>query len=127
MSWGSDISQGIGGKVVRHRLGAREIGYHHIYQVTPVTGCNLPEGYYYNWHYDVIEEFMEGRVLMRSELTPIQAFRITNKLFGVQFHPEIDLKTIRHFAKIGSHRLEDFGAQSGLRSNCASSSICAAE
>jgi hypothetical protein len=39
---------------------------------------------------------------------------VPDALFGVQFHPEIDLKTIRHFTEIGAHRLNDFGAQSAL-------------
>lgn len=105
------LAKAFGARVVRHRSGAREIGYHRIYHVAPVTSCHLPEGHYYNWHYDVIEEFREGQVLMRSELTSIQAFCIANNLFGVQFHPEIDLKTIRLFVRMGAHRLNDFGAQ----------------
>jgi hypothetical protein len=57
----------LGAKMVRHRMGAREIGY-----------------------------------------------RVANNLFGVQFHPEIDLKTVRHLIKIGAHRLNDFGAPPAL-------------
>jgi GMP synthase (glutamine-hydrolysing) len=106
------LARVFGAKVVRHRLGAREIGYHRISQIAPVTNFHLPEGHYYNWHYDVIEEFREARILMRSELSSIQAFSVGNNIFGVQFHPEIDLKTIRLFVKIAAHRLGDFGAQS---------------
>jgi GMP synthase (glutamine-hydrolysing) len=108
------LARAFGARIVRHRLGAREIGYHRVYRLDPVMSCDLPEGYYYNWHYDVIEEFTAGRVLMQSELAPIQAFRIANNLFGVQFHPEIDLRTIHHAIKIGAHRLNDFGAHSAF-------------
>jgi GMP synthase (glutamine-hydrolysing) len=108
------LARAFGAKIVRHRLGAREIGYHRVSRLNPVMSCDLPEGYYYNWHYDVIEEFTAGRVLMQSELAPIQAFRVASNHFGVQFHPEIDLKTVRHLIAIGAHRLNDFGAQSAL-------------
>jgi hypothetical protein len=70
-----------------------------------------PEAHYYNWHYDVIEEFRDARVPMRGEPTSIQAFSVGRNIFGVQFRPEIDLKTIRLFVKIAAHRLGDFGAQ----------------
>lgn len=103
------LARAFGARVVRHRLGAREIGYHRIDRLGPATSCDFPEGHYYNWHYDVIEDLTEGRVLMRSELAPIQAFRIANN-FGVQFHPEIDLRTVHHLLKIGAHRLNDLGA-----------------
>ncbi len=67
-----------------------------------------------NWHYDVIEEFTTGRIPMQSDLAPIQAFRVAGNHFGVQFHPEIDLKTVRHLVASGAHRLNDLGAQSAL-------------
>jgi GMP synthase-like glutamine amidotransferase len=51
---------------------------------------------------------------MQSELAPIPAFRVASDHFGVQFHAEIDLKTVRHPIAIGAHRLNDFGAQRPL-------------
>jgi GMP synthase (glutamine-hydrolysing) len=103
-----------GARIVRHRLGAREIGYHRLSQRDPAMGCDFPPGHYYNWHNDVIEEFTAGRVLLQSELAAVQAFRIASHLVGVQFHPEVDLKTVRYLVANYAHRLNDFGAQSAL-------------
>ena len=85
------LARAHGAKIVRHRSGAREIGYHRVRRLGPASSCDFPEGHYYQWHYDVIEDFSAGRVLMRSELAPVQAFRIGSNHFGLQFHPEVDL------------------------------------
>jgi GMP synthase-like glutamine amidotransferase len=53
-----------------------------------------------------------NRRMVQSELAPIQAFRIAGNLVGVEFHPEIDLRTVRHLNQIGVRRLNDFGARS---------------
>jgi GMP synthase-like glutamine amidotransferase len=50
--------------------------------------------------------------MVQGEFAPIQAFRIAGNLVGVEFHPEIDLRTVRHLNQIGAHRLDDFGVQS---------------
>jgi GMP synthase-like glutamine amidotransferase len=39
--------------------------------------------------------------MVQSEFAPIQAFRIAVNLVGVELHPEIDLRTVRHLNQIG--------------------------
>ena len=108
------LARAHGAKIVRHRSGAREIGYHRVRRLGPASSCDFPEGHYYQWHYDVIEDFSAGRVLMRSELAPVQAFRIGSNHFGLQFHPEVDLPTVRRLVALFAHRLGAVGAQPAL-------------
>jgi GMP synthase (glutamine-hydrolysing) len=108
------LARAFGARIVRHRLGAREIGYHRIWRLGPAVSGDLPEGHYYQRHYDVIEDFTAGRVLMQSELAPIQAFRIGSNHVGLQFHPEVDLQTVRRLVANFAHRLNAFGAQPAL-------------
>ena len=51
-----------------------------------------------------------NRRMVQSEFAPIQAFRIAGNLVGVELHPEIDLRTVRHLNQIGARRPIDFGA-----------------
>ena len=100
-----------GGRVYSHQEGIREIGYHPIYSTDNRQGANFPPGYYYQWHYSVIDDLPAEHVTLTNNNSPVQAFEFGRTFMGVQFHPEIDLRTIRCWAREGWDRLGDPGAQ----------------
>lgn len=105
---GAQLLARIGGAIVRrHPSGIREIGYQPVHPVHTGTIGLFPPSTYYHWHYDVMDGLPQDTVFLRSEHTPIQAFKLDRRLIGVQFHPEINLRTILRWTKIEGHRLKE--------------------
>ena len=100
-----------GGSVYSHQDDIREIGYHPVYSMHNRQGINFPPGHYYQWHYSVIDDLPIANVTLTNNNSPIQAFEFGHTFMGVQFHPEIDLRTIQRWAREGRDRLADPGAQ----------------
>ena len=100
-----------GGRIYSHQGGIREIGYHSVYSTHNRPGINFPPGHYYQWHYSVIDDLPTAHVTLTNNNSPIQAFEFGRSFMGVQFHPEIELRTIQLWARKGWNRLGDQGAQ----------------
>ena len=100
-----------GGRIYSHQDSIREIGYHPVYSTHNREGTNFPPGHYYQWHYSVIDDLPTAHVTLTNNNSPIQAFEFGHNFMGVQFHPEIDLRTIQRWAREGWDRLGDPGAQ----------------
>jgi len=61
-------------------------------------------------HEESVLAIPEGGVwLASSEHTPIQAFRIGNSAWGVQFHPEFDAEIMRGYIRARAEKLEGEG------------------
>jgi GMP synthase (glutamine-hydrolysing) len=102
----------LGGKVRPHPEGIREIGYQTMVSSARHRGGDLPGGTYYCWHYDCIEPTEDMVVTLRNSHSAVQAFRFRDRVHGFQFHPEIDLRAIKRWTKIGAARLVEPGVQS---------------
>jgi GMP synthase-like glutamine amidotransferase len=51
------------------------------------------------WHKDYITDLPdEAMVLAGNDICPVQAFRIGENVYGVQFHPEVDFKMFSSWA-----------------------------
>jgi len=100
-----------GGRIYSHQDSIREIGYHPVYSMHNKGSINFPPGHYYQWHYSVIDDLPIEHVTLTNNNSPIQAFEFGHTFMGVQFHPEIDLRTIQRWARDGWDRLGDPGAQ----------------
>jgi len=100
-----------GGKIYSHQDGIREIGYHPVYSMHNGQRITFPPGHYYQWHYSVIDDLPIEHVTLTNNNSPIQAFEFGRTFMGVQFHPEIELGAIQHWARKGWDRLGDPGAQ----------------
>lgn len=87
-----------GGTVERGSAGP-EIGFG---EVTVTTGDDLlTEGVMpvVQWHYDVVTQLPDSAVVLASSaLYPIQAFRIGDVAWGLQFHPEAGVEMVRGWA-----------------------------
>ena len=105
------IAQVAGARVRTHPQGLREIGYHQMLATRDHRAYDLNAGRYFAWHYDIIERHRMLTVTLSNSASEVQAFRLSDRVYGVQFHPEVDLSIIRAWQTLGAHRLIEQGAQ----------------
>jgi len=99
-----------GGRVERAEIG--EVG---IYEITrnevsdPVFNLSAPAPVA-QWHEDQVTVLPDGATLLASsELCRNQVYRIGSKIYGVQFHPEIDLEIVKWWEAEADNAFKDSG------------------
>lgn len=98
----------LGAQMLAHFLGAKvapgqhgeEIGWTPITRLVgashdPVVGHFPEQSYFFQWHGDVFDLPVGATPLLTSPLYPQQGFRYGARVWGVQFHPEVDAPTIQ--------------------------------
>ncbi|MFN7685630.1 MAG: type 1 glutamine amidotransferase [Oligoflexia bacterium] len=96
------LARALAGKNSVRRAQAPEIGWTQIQKTgssqSPLLQGLPSEFYSFSMHYDEVCKLPQGtRLLASSQLCPIQAFELDSApAFGVQFHPERDLKGAAH-------------------------------
>lgn len=55
---------------------------------------------FYQWHYDTFFPPKEAEILAESSLCPRQAFRVGDRTYGFQFHPEADHQLVDEWLQI---------------------------
>ena len=95
---GQILSKAYGGDVYKREDEIKEVGY---YELRP-TNAGVNSGYFcgqnfhvYHWHREGIELPDGVETLASCDYFPNQAFQISDKAFGTQFHPEITDAMIR--------------------------------
>lgn len=97
---------------------AQEIGWFPI-TVTdagrrdPVLGVFSPELVVFHWHGDSFDLPGGATLLASSRLYTNQAFRIGNRAYGVQFHPEITAGMVDEWVEAGTSESSAFGGAGG--------------
>lgn len=87
---GQLLARVLGGLVVRDQVA--EISW------TEVDSRNaevIPVGPWFEWHFDVFEPPEDAEILATSS-SGVEAFRL-GRSFGIQFHPEVDRKTMEEW------------------------------
>ena len=107
------LAAAFGGKVWARPDGLCELGF---FRVDPIgEGRELFAGasHFYEAHFEGVFRLPDEAVLLaRSDRYPVQAFRIGERAYGVQFHPDTKLSALtRKFLENDSYR-DMFGAQS---------------
>ena len=73
-------------------------------------GSGEPAGIVSSFHYHWIEpwpiEAAGGRILLESERTPVQAFEVGATVRGLQFHPELEPRQLRHALRVNRSVVE---------------------
>jgi GMP synthase-like glutamine amidotransferase len=100
-----------GGQLLARSLGARcyrarapEIGW------LPVTSRDpdlVPEGPWFQWHFDTFEAPEGSTVIAESDVGP-QAF-VVGRSLGVQFHPEVTPEIMEEWVRVYRHELDADG------------------
>jgi GMP synthase (glutamine-hydrolysing) len=95
---GAQLLAAAGGAEV-HRAASPEIGWFVVERTAPDPVLDaLPERFdAYEWHSYAFELPAGGVALAHSEVC-MQAFRLRERAWGVQFHPEVTRAIIRHWA-----------------------------
>ncbi|MET0692912.1 MAG: type 1 glutamine amidotransferase [Propionibacteriaceae bacterium] len=52
-----------------------------------------------HWNNDLVVEAPPGAVVLSRSTAGIQAYRLGSRAWGVQFHPEVDVETVREWAR----------------------------
>lgn len=107
------IARVLGAKVGPHRDGKVEIGYCPV-DPTPQGSSFLDEPMmFYQWHRETFEIPSETVHLAANETFPGQAYRYKDRVFGIEFHPEMTREMVVSWSTNDEieHRLTLPGAQ----------------
>ena len=96
------LARALGGGVVPNAV--VEIGWSRVDTRAPLL---IPPGPWFQWHYDSIIAPPEADVLAGTP-DRAQAFALGSSL-GLQFHPEVDVSTVRRWIELGSAQLVHAG------------------
>lgn len=105
------LAKAIGGKVSPHPEGKVEIGY---YDLLPTPeGERLMEWprKVYQWHREGFETPRGTEILAKGHHYEEQAFRVGERAFGLQFHPELTLAMLYRWTTRGHERMKLPGAR----------------
>lgn len=87
------MARHLGAKVIPHADGMTEIGYYPVEATEAGRDLFPAEMMVYHWHSEGFE-LPEGAELMaRGSVFPNQAYHIDHRIWGIQFHPEVDDET----------------------------------
>ncbi|MDO4777248.1 MAG: gamma-glutamyl-gamma-aminobutyrate hydrolase family protein [Cardiobacteriaceae bacterium] len=107
------LAMSFGGVVTRHQERITEIGYHPVYPTVEGYNdifANAPQRFF-QWHNEGFT-LPEGAVkLAASDHFPNQAFRLGNRVYGFQFHPEATPVQIAGWHRRDAEELAHPGAQ----------------
>lgn len=97
------IAKALGAKVRKNPV--KEIGWYKVYPTETGTGdslvCHFDKAeMLFQWHGDTFDVPEGAELLATSELCRNQAFRYGQKIYGFQFHLEVDKKMIDRWLKI---------------------------
>jgi|TARA_R110002072_G_scaffold76158_5_gene178932 GMP synthase (glutamine-hydrolysing) len=108
---GQLLAKAFGAQVTRHPEALSEIGY---VPISPVNGGKeiIPEALMvYQWHKEGFSLPENAELLARGTVYPNQAFRLSKKVYGLQYHPEVTLDMMDHWVAEAGHMLDEPGAQ----------------
>jgi len=100
-----------GAEVKAHPEGKVEIGY---YRIAPTpAGRNLFPAPLdvFHWHREGFEIPPGGELLATGEIFSNQAFRLDGRVYGLQFHPEMQAEILAHWMREAGHKMGAPGAR----------------
>ena len=111
-----EMARVLGAKVGPHPDGLVEIGF---FEVRPTGACTSFLGdstTFYQWHSETFEIPRSAVHLAENDAFPGQAFRYGDRVYGIEFHPEVTREMIERWStsERGGPKLERFrgkGAQ----------------
>lgn len=106
------LSRALGGTVAPHPDDHVEIGYTRVEPTPGAEDLFEQSRFFFQWHREGFEVPRGGELLATGTGGfPNQAFRVGDRAYGLQFHPEITLEMIHRWNLGGGHRLHMPGAQ----------------
>jgi len=107
------IARVLGARVGPHDDGLVEIGYSHIHPTDEGREFLAEPAWFYQWHAETFEIPPGARHLAGSESFPSQAFQWGERVWGIEFHPEMTRDMIERWctSEGGAPKLGLPGAQ----------------
>lgn len=96
------IARVLGARVGRHPDGLVEIGYHPVYPTAAGEPYFDGPTMFYQWHRETFEIPAGATHLAHNDAFDAQMFRYGERVFGIEFHPEMTLAMIERWS--GSER-----------------------
>lgn len=100
---GQMLARALGGKVSPNphpEIGWFEVKLNDHGLGDPLMSASGPTPKFYQWHYDTFSPPPEGTVLAESSICASQAFRVGDRTYGFQFHPEADFQLVDEWLQI---------------------------
>jgi GMP synthase (glutamine-hydrolysing) len=105
------LARVLGARVEPHPQGEAEIGYFDLRPTAAGRGVFPRSMTVYHWHKEGFSLPSGATLLATGERFPHQAFRYAECAYGIQFHPEVELQTLRGWLTNASASLALPGAQ----------------
>ncbi|WP_282607234.1 hypothetical protein [Pelagibius sp. Alg239-R121] len=109
------LARSLGAKVSRHPEGAHEIGYVEVQPTQAANGFLGAPLHVYQWHKEGFELPEGAELLVSGSVFPNQAYRLSENIYGIQFHPEVTPEISQRWIKEAGHMLVEPGAHSAER------------
>ncbi len=108
------LAKAQGAAVKPHPHDLHEIGF--VPVETPGSDPFLPAGLdVYHWHVEGFDLPARAELLARGGPFPNQAFRLSEKIYALQFHPEVTLEQMHTWMSEAQHMLSKPGAHGPAR------------
>lgn len=105
------LAKALGGDVRQHPEGLTEVGY---YPIRPTEAGRALFGgplYVYHWHREGLRLPVGAERLAQGEHFPNQAYRVGERAYGIQFHPEVTQEVMEEWMERAAEKLKWPGAQ----------------
>ncbi len=110
---GQILARVLGAEVAKHRDNLTEIGFTDIVPSEHAGQCLTSPLKLFQWHSEGFELPRDSTLLCSSARFPNQAFRYNSKVYGLQFHPEVNHTVIRQWFTLNNdHESEGLDAVS---------------
>lgn len=100
---GQMLARALGGKVATNphpEIGWFEITVNEEGALDPVMSAAGLSPHFYQWHYDTFSPPPGAKLLAQSSICAQQAFRVGEKAYGFQFHPEADYQLVDEWLQV---------------------------
>ncbi len=109
------IAKSLGADVKNHHQNKVEIGYKKIFNSKKSKNIHSIPEKVYHWHQQGISLPKNANLLAYNSTFKVQAFSLDNKVFGFQFHPEVNMQMILRWNQKSKAMLTKTGAQNKER------------
>ncbi len=109
------LARSLGAEVAGHPQGTHEIGYVEIRPAPAADGFMSDPMHVYQWHKEGFELPGGAELLATGAVFPNQAYRLGDRIYGIQFHPEVTPEISRRWIQDAAHRLAEPGAHPAER------------
>ncbi len=104
-----------GARVAPHAEGLHEIGYVPVTPTPPAGDFFGLPSHVYQWHKEGFDLPAGAELLLSGPVFPHQAIRLGERIYGIQFHPEVPPEIMARWIEEAGHMLAKPGAQPAER------------